>query len=518
VASKRGGILVPIAATWNGGAVKRAESSLGKFVKTAGIAGAAAAAFAVKLGVDGVQAAIAEEQELAKLNKTLDNLGFAAAADEVSTFIDNMQYAANVADTDLRNAFGVLLRGTRDLDEAQRALGIALDVSAGSGKGLAETAQAMSRAYLGNTVGLSRLNAGIDKATLKTGDMVKITGVLKDTFGGASSAQANTLGGSIRGVQIAYDELLESFGSGVIGSTDDDVAELQKIEDKLRGMQPAAENLGEDVRNVGLGALTLYDRITAFSEAIEGQDWGQAFDMLAAGAKGADDEFDKVIRNFRSLDDIIPGVAMNTGGLNFQTENLGGSMDALAEDAEGATDALRKQKSAVDKLSGALDTLNGKNRSVAGARLALRRLREEGPTATGGKKGKVVTRDDKIDFALQYAQAAETLSTALADKGQTAAARKALQRGNQFVGGVVGDNMADNFLSTPAYLDRGNRGQRAAGQRMGTGETNNYYFSGTWMVANPEQVVEQQKRAKRLRALAGPQSVASHAAYGGYSG
>jgi hypothetical protein len=50
-----------------------------------------------------------------------------------------------------------------------------------------------------------RLNAGLDKATLKTGDMEVITKRLADTFGGQASAQSKTLGGAMKGVQKATD-------------------------------------------------------------------------------------------------------------------------------------------------------------------------------------------------------------------------------------------------------------------------------------------------------------------------
>ena len=43
-------------------------------------AGAAAAAFAVRLGVEGVQAALEDEKALTALNTTLGNLGFGAQA------------------------------------------------------------------------------------------------------------------------------------------------------------------------------------------------------------------------------------------------------------------------------------------------------------------------------------------------------------------------------------------------------------------------------------------------------
>ena len=474
------------------------NAMLSKAGPALGLAAAAAGAFALKLGVDAVQAAMAEEQELARLNKTLENLGFAAASDGVNQFIDNLQFAANVADTDLRDAFGMLLRGTKDVEEAQRALALAVDVSAGSGKDLASVAQAMSRGYLGNTVGLSRLNAGIDKATLKTGDMVKITKVMADTFGGASSAQASTLGGSIKGVQIAYDELSEAFGAGLVGSGDDDVKELQKIEAQLRRMQPAAENVGNTIRDIGMGALSIFDNFSGMGSALVGGDWDLAKRMLFA----TNEELVRLNIEARSV-----GEEFNY--TQYAAYGAAEGVSAVGAASDDAADSMTKQKSAADKLKESLNKLNGNDRSVIGNRLSLRRMRQDGPGQSGKRKGadgkmtQFATKDDKLDFALQYADQIEGLASSLQANGATdAQLRRVFNQGGKYLDGVVGGKMSNRLLSTPAWLDRGNAGQRAGGQRyeQGSKTENNYYF-GDLMVRDAADAAEQARRAARLKAL-----------------
>ena len=83
---------------------------------------AAAGALAVAFGVQGVQAAIAEEAAIAKLSTTLGNLGMAESLPEVEAFIDAQQRATGVADDELRPAFDRLIRSTRDVTEAQNLL------------------------------------------------------------------------------------------------------------------------------------------------------------------------------------------------------------------------------------------------------------------------------------------------------------------------------------------------------------------------------------------------------------
>ncbi len=224
------------------------SSGMGAMVGNAGtmLAGAAVAAgaFAVALGVNAVQAAMDEEAALAKMNTTLGNLGFASSAGEVSAFIDELMYAYNVTDTELRPAFERLAIATGSVSGAQKALRLALDVSAGSGKSLEAVANAMGKAYEGNTGALGRLGTGLDKATLKTGDMDAITAELADTFDGQAAVAASTLEGGLKGVKIATDELIEAFGTGLIDGLTSAGGGTEEFEQTLRDMGESASDVG----------------------------------------------------------------------------------------------------------------------------------------------------------------------------------------------------------------------------------------------------------------------------------
>lgn len=255
-----------------------------------GAAAAAAGVFAVAVGVDAVKAAIAEEDELAQLNKTLDNLGFADASDDVNKFIDDLQYSANVADTELRKSYSTLARATGDLTLTQSGLQTALDISASTGKDLDTVVAALSKAYAGNKGALGKLNVGLDAAWLKTASMQEIMAELSRTMGGAGAVKAGTLAGSIEGVTIAVDELKEAFGQGLVGNVDGTTASLADAEATLRRLQPTAQQAGADVNKVAVGALTAYDNFTTFYDALEAQDWETVWGVISAGARGADDE------------------------------------------------------------------------------------------------------------------------------------------------------------------------------------------------------------------------------------
>lgn len=236
-------------------------------------AAAAAGAFAVAVGVDAVKAAMAEEAELAKLNTTLENLGFAAASDEINTFIDDMQFATGVSDSNLRPAMQSLLVSVGNVADAQKLLNIAVDTSIGTGKSLESVAKALAKAYDGNFGALGKLGAGIDASVIKSKDLDAATKQLSDTFGGQAAAKAETLQGQIQILGIAFDELKESLGKGLINGFVQSGDGITKLTARMRELQPQTEALGFDIgvlgQNLLEAALGAKDFIDSTNEMIQ---------------------------------------------------------------------------------------------------------------------------------------------------------------------------------------------------------------------------------------------------------
>ena len=223
-------------------------------------AAAAAGAFAIKLGVDGVKAAMDEDRQLALLKQTLDNVGQGFAMPEVNTFIDNLRFATGVADDELRPALATIVGATKDAVQAQNLLAIAVDTSVGSGRDLQSVAGAIAKAVGGQTTALGRLVPGLDKAVLKSGDLNKVMGALQARFGGSATAAARTLEGQIERLKDGFQELQESFGHGFLDSLDGTTQGAGDLAQVLRELQPQAEQFGKDVGTLanalsGLGTI-----------------------------------------------------------------------------------------------------------------------------------------------------------------------------------------------------------------------------------------------------------------------
>lgn len=195
---------------------------LEKFGKVAAAAFAAAAAAAVayagKLAIDGVKAAIEDEAAQLKLANALKNVT-GATENQISAVekqIEKLALATGTADDALRPAFQRLAVATKNVDEAQRLLNIALDVSAATGKPLEAVTNALGKAYEGNTSSLARLGIGMSAADLKALGLEGSIDKLAATFQGAADVQANSFQGRIERLKVAFDEAKETIGAALL--------------------------------------------------------------------------------------------------------------------------------------------------------------------------------------------------------------------------------------------------------------------------------------------------------------
>lgn len=197
-------------------------SKVADFGKKAGaafaIAGAAAAAYAGKLLVDGVKAAIEDEQAQIRLATSLKNTTNATDAQvaSVEAQILKTSLLTGLTDDELRPSLDRLVRSTKNVEEAQKLQALAIDIAAGSGKSLDAVSQALGKAYEGNTASLGRLGVGISAAELKTMSFDEVTQALSATFEGQATKQADTFAGKMDRLKVAFDEGKETVGSFVL--------------------------------------------------------------------------------------------------------------------------------------------------------------------------------------------------------------------------------------------------------------------------------------------------------------
>ena len=177
-------------------------------------AGAAIGAY-VKVAIEN---AAADEKAQRNLALTIENTTNATAAQVrgVEQYITKTSIAIGITDDELRPAFSRLVRSTKDVEDAQRLLNLALDVSAATGKPLEAVANALGKAYDGNLNALGRLGLGLDASILKSKDFDLVFNTLTDTFGGFAANEALSTESAFARIKIASDEVQEQIGTALL--------------------------------------------------------------------------------------------------------------------------------------------------------------------------------------------------------------------------------------------------------------------------------------------------------------
>jgi len=189
-----------------------------EFGKKAAIAFAAAGAAIGAFAVSAVKAAAEDETAQRRLAETITATTGATAKqiEGVEKYIKQTSIAIGVADDGLRPAFTRLVRSTQDVEEAQKLLNLALDLSAATGKPLETISNALGRAYDGNTTALGKLGLGLDADIIKSKDFDAIFQQLTGTFGNFAENESETTAKQLERVQIALDEAKESIGAALL--------------------------------------------------------------------------------------------------------------------------------------------------------------------------------------------------------------------------------------------------------------------------------------------------------------
>lgn len=290
------------------GDVENSATQLEKFGKVAGAAflaaAAAAGAYAVKIGVDGVKAALADEQSQVKLASALENATGATKAQIAATedSIDKMARATGVADDQLRPALARLALSTNSTSKAQELLALALDISTQTGKPLEGVANALGKAYDGNTAALGKLGVGLSSAELKAMSFTDVQQKLTDLFGGAAEKNAATFQGRMDRLKVAFDEGVEAIGYRLLPIIEALIKII--IEKVVPGFEKFAK-LFDPIKNAiddnkesfqALGSFIVDYLVPVFTVAL-----GGAISFVAKIAGGVIDIVGGVINVIRSL-------------------------------------------------------------------------------------------------------------------------------------------------------------------------------------------------------------------------
>ena len=344
-------------------ATKKLTGSVKSLGRTLGVSLSAAAVLAY--GKASVKAASADIKAQRLLANTLKNVGLAYAAVDAEGFISKMQSQTGVLDDQLRPAFAQLASVTGSVAKTEKLLGLAFDVSSGSGLDYASTIDILSQAYVGNTKGLKQLNLGLTQAEIKTMSFDDLIALLTQRFAGSGKAALDTYAGQMSLLAAASSNASEVIGVSLLGAID-----------SLTGSDGIA-NVGTDIENAAKSLSNFIDSVVYLKEQIAS--------IPGAGiVKGAFGLIGNVLGRFSpqraaELLKEIKGPQPFSQPMTLANQDTGRANAAAQKAAELAAIKRNKELAALAKsqAKSAKDTLKAKqeqaklDKAIAAGQLAL---------------------------------------------------------------------------------------------------------------------------------------------------
>jgi len=356
----------------------KATAGLQKSVKNLGQAlGLALGTTAiVNFGKATVKAFGADDNAARSLAKTLDNLGLSTgyAGAELNGYISRLERQTGVLDDELRPAMDRLLRATGSVTKSQELLGLALDISAGTGKDLTAVSQGLQKAYLGNNASLGRLGVGLSKAELNSSSFLDIQTKLTTLFAGQAKDAADSFQGSLNKLTVASNNAKEAIGKGLVEA----LGILSKGGGGLDGATGVIEKMGNDIAEgakniafmikqfealkpviIAIGSLLLiyFAPITAAVAAL-------TF-LLAKGGQN--------LKKSQFRQGAIPG-GMGNVSMSVSSQDTQRAQTAARKKAETEALRLAKSKNELSKIDNANTT---RKLALTGDQLALQELEKK---------------------------------------------------------------------------------------------------------------------------------------------
>ena len=207
------------------------SAKTGFAIKKAAVPAAAAiAGLGAALGA-ATMAAMEDQKAQAQLALDLQNVAGASqsAIASAENWIAVQSLATGISDDQLRPALAALVRGTKDVGQAQNALSMAMDISTATGMDLTSVSDALAKAYQGNFKALRSLSPEMAAMIKEGATLEEVMNVLGGTFGGSTAVAAETAAGKMQRMKVALDETKESIGAALLPALESVLPYFQKV-------------------------------------------------------------------------------------------------------------------------------------------------------------------------------------------------------------------------------------------------------------------------------------------------
>ena len=328
-----------------------AEKSFGSAFNKISIAAAAAFAGLATFATKAAFAAAEDAAEQEKLATSLRNV--VGASDEAiaatEAFIEQLAKTTTFSDSELRPALQSLVIVTGDLKKAQDLLTLSQDVAIGTGRPLAEVADALAKAQAGNFKSLQQLSPAL-RDTIKEGASLDVVfQQLTATFGGQAAVAAGTLQGQMTILRNRFGEVVEKIGQAFLPA-------LESLIGFLGGLATFVENNTSLIVFLGTAFAVMTGLIVAAAIAMK------LYAVATTVATGANTAF-SVSLSATGIGAIVVLIGLAIGALVVFAQKSEGTRKVLAF---FANDAIIKFQFFVNVIITALNIIASQiNRFIA---------------------------------------------------------------------------------------------------------------------------------------------------------
>ena len=242
---------------------------------------------AIEFGKESVKAAIedgaAQKQLALALRQATDATDEQVAAVERS--ISKLQDQTGVLDDELRPAFATLVRATKDQAASTDLLSIAADVAAGKGKDLGSVADALAKAYQGNTKGLRDLGVELKNADGSAKSFQQISEELVGLYGGSAKAAFDA--DPAKQLQVQLENLKETVGNALLPVVQTLAGAAQDLLGWFNGLDAGTQRIVVTIGLLGGGSMAAVKSVSSLVQAFSNLKISAGGAAIGLGALGA---------------------------------------------------------------------------------------------------------------------------------------------------------------------------------------------------------------------------------------
>lgn len=401
---------IPIIGEFKGkkafGDANKSTNALDKSVKRLGksLAAVFGAQQLLKFAKNASKAFIEDEKAANRLATAVKNLGLEFETPRIERFISDLSRATGVTDDQLRPAMQRLLQTTGSVTKAQELLAQATDISAGSGVDYETVVSDLSKAYVGQTRGLTKYALGVSVAELKNMKFAEVQERLNKAFSGANAEYLTTYAGKLQLITTAAGEASETIGKSLVESLVS-VFAAGDTTNFVNQIDTLATKIADTVAAVVFGFQKLYV-LTSDRAILASFNPFDDYEKNALAAIEAAEKAAKFRRNMPSM-----------GYQGSQAVGIYATPAQIAARKKSEADAAKRERDRAAMAKKTLDTQKQQNALLK----ASKTLNLEAISIEAALKGKI-SETDRLSLELQKAILAgnATLATQVSDQLQAA--------------------------------------------------------------------------------------------------